>query len=163
MDEQINTLPNTIKQNELNDTNIIIEQPVNTQNDLRLRIMKELVDPSYYLDVKDGMTSMRRWGYVGDVCELLSHIFTGFSTAMAFAAGFFNNLHLSFVAGLCGVFALLVIRFSAYSFGEKMERSARVNNVLTNLGISQLSVSDPLSWINKPDTANPKETKSISV
>ena len=57
---------------------------------------------------------------------------------LAFAAGFFDSVILSFLAGCFGTFALILRQFSSFSIKESSERTQQVNKVLQKLGIDEI-------------------------
>lgn len=102
------------------------------------KIRKELVDVSYYEDVKYNIESKSRWKFLGDVSEGIAQLLMGVSSILAFAAGAFNYTVLSFIAGAIGVGSLVLLRISAYAMKESSERTAQVNRVLDQIGINKI-------------------------
>src|SRR5581483_1250606 len=95
--------------------------------DLINRIKKELVDKSYYNDIKFNLKWKSYWKVIADVSETLAQILIGISAVLAFASGFFEYTLLSFIAGCFGTASLVLYKFSSYSMGESKERTAQVN------------------------------------
>lgn len=102
------------------------------------KIKEELIEPTYYQDIKDNLNGRETWKKIGDVTEAISKIFAGLATVAAFAAGFFNITILSFISGCLGTLALVIQQFSTYSYNESKERTNRVNKILTDLGLKNI-------------------------
>ncbi|XWV26896.1 hypothetical protein QJ857_gp0154 [Tupanvirus soda lake] len=111
-----------------------------SQNNIDLvnKIRTELVEKTYFNDVKYNIKSKSRWKIVGDIAEAISHILTGVSAVLAFAAGFFDYKELSFVAGCLGTISLVLFQFSYYATKESKERTKQVNRILDKLGIDEI-------------------------
>ena len=103
------------------------------------KIKKELVEKTYYDDVKYNIQSKSRWKLIADITEAIAHIFMGMTAIMAFAAGFFDYKFLSFVAGCLGTASLVLLQFSSYSVKESKERTEQVNKILGKLGINEIA------------------------
>lgn len=113
---------------------------VKTMNtELINKIRTELVEPTYYSDVKYNIGSKSRWKFIGDLTETLSRIFSGLGTILAFAAGFFNYSLFSFIAGCFGITSLVLLQFSSYSMKESKERTDQVNILLEQIGIDKIA------------------------
>jgi hypothetical protein len=111
----------------------------NTNNlDLINKIKTELVEKTYYDDVKYNIRSKSRWKIIGDVTEASSYVMTGIATILAFAAGFSSNTWLSFVAGCFSTGSLVFLQFSSYATRESKERTQQVNKILDKLGIEEI-------------------------
>lgn len=102
------------------------------------KIRKELVDVSYYNDVKYNIESKSRWKFFGDVTEALAQLVTGAAAILAFAAGGFDEKLLSFIAGALSVGSLVLMKLSSYSMKESSERTVQVNKLLDQLGITEI-------------------------
>lgn len=112
--------------------------PIFSDPKLAGKIKSELIDKSYYDDVKYNIQSKYRWKIIGDITETASHILTGLSAILAFSSGFFDNTMLSFVAGCVATLSLIFRQFSSYSMKESKERTDQVNRVLNKLGIEEI-------------------------
>jgi hypothetical protein len=112
-----------------------IDKPSQELND---KIMKELIEPTYYNEVKSYLSSRYRWKNIGDICEVFGKIFAGCSSVLAFSSGVFKIDILSFLAGCFGIIALIFMQFSSYSMKESKERTDEINIMLNKLGISEI-------------------------
>ncbi|BCS82879.1 hypothetical protein QLL95_gp1244 [Cotonvirus japonicus] len=118
----------------MTDTNIINNGDINTSD----RIKKELIDTSYYGDVKYNLRSKSRWKFIGDLTESLSQICVGIATVLAFSAGFYELNLLSFLSGSFGTSSLVLLQFSSYAMKESKERTQQVNILLKKLGLDSI-------------------------
>ncbi|AFX92281.1 hypothetical protein CE11_00251 [Megavirus courdo11] len=106
----------------------------NTSNEFFRDMIKQEVEKTYTSDIKYGLRSKSRWKLIGDIVEALSEICLLASTILAFSAGFYNYLLLSYLAGLMGTISLALIGFSNYAVKESRERTKQVNAILNKLG-----------------------------
>ena len=102
------------------------------------RIKTELVEKSYFNDIKYNIRSRSRWKIMGDVCEVLAYLCMGLAGIFAFAAGFFGQRILSFVAGCLSIAAPLFLKFSSRAMAESTERTNQVNCLLKALDIDTI-------------------------
>lgn len=124
---------------------------------LKLKIKNELVDPTYYRDIKDNLERRLNWKRVGDVFETTSKVFIGISSLLAFAAGFFNYGFLSFISGCFSVSSLVFLQFSSYSMKESKESNEIANKILKQLGIHELeNIATDINTDESEYSSNPK-------
>lgn len=102
------------------------------------KIQTDLIDVSYYDDIRFNLKSKSVWKFVGDGSEVLAHVATGAASILAFSTGFFDNYVLSYVAGCLGIVALVLAKFSSYAMGESRERTEQVNKLLASLGMESI-------------------------
>ena len=85
--------------------------------------------------------------HIADTTELLSVIFAGITSVLAFTATANQVAHesriISYVAGLCGVIGISLSTFSSYAAREADERLARVNVILKDAGIRAETKDSP--------------------
>ena len=101
-------------------------------------IREKLVEESVYNDIKYNIGSKSRWKIIGDITETSANLFILVGSVLAFAAGSFNIIYLSFVSGSCGVISLSLLRFSSYAMKESSERTMQVNKLLDRIGIDKI-------------------------
>jgi hypothetical protein len=127
------------------------------------KIKKDIIEKSYYSDVKFNIRWKSYWKIIADVSETFAHIFTGVSAILAFASGFFNYTLLSFIAGCFGTGALVLLKFSSYAIAQSKERTQQVNLILDKLGI--VDIPDITSVVttstNGARLTNPTEDTSF--
>lgn len=102
------------------------------------KIKTELIENRYYNDIKYNINSKSRCKFTADFTEYLSYILTGIAVILSFAAGFFDNIWLSFASGCFGTTSLALLKFSSYAMSESKERTNQVNIILKKLGIEEI-------------------------
>lgn len=102
------------------------------------KIVKELIEPTYYQDAKTSLEWRSRWKKIGDVSEAMAKILASIATIVAFAAGFFDLSILSFISGCLGTVSLVFLQFSSYAMNESRERTQRTNRILEDLGTMKI-------------------------
>lgn len=112
---------------------------VSIRSELADKINKELVETNYYHDVKYNISSKSRWKIIADLSEAFANLLIAVTAILAFAAGFFNYMLLSFLAGCSGTLSFALLRFSSYSMKESKERTEQVNRLLIKLGIEPIA------------------------
>lgn len=135
-------------------TNIISNIP---QDSIFQDIIKKEVEKTYHNDIKYNLRSKSRWKFIGDVVEALSELCLLASTILAFSAGFYDLMLLSYLAGLMGTISLSLIGFSNYAVKESRERTKQVNTLLDKIG----SETIPDITINSPNSITPINTENI--
>lgn len=102
------------------------------------KIKHDLLEKSYYDEIRYNIYSKARWKIVADLTDTFAHVFTGISTILAFASGFFNYALFSFLAGCFGTISLVLLKFSSYALDESKERTNEINILLNKLGITEM-------------------------
>jgi hypothetical protein len=105
---------------------------------LRKTIMTELVEPSYFTDVKEMLEDRKSWRNTGDNFSTLSKIFVGLCGVFSFASGNYQNQNFSFIAGTISVLSLVCLQFSSYALKESKRKTDDLNKILTKLNISNI-------------------------
>ncbi|AGC01720.1 hypothetical protein H012_gp745 [Acanthamoeba polyphaga moumouvirus] len=121
-------------------------------------IIKKEVEKTYQSDIKYNLKSKSRWKFIGDFVEALSELCLLASTILAFSAGFYDYLLLSYLAGLMGTISLSLIGFSNYAVKESRERTKQVNTLLDKIGsetIPDITINTPLTPINAENNQLP--------
>lgn len=121
-----------------NNTVIDINNHHDDYSSVRSKIKKELIDPSYYNDVKYNLQWRSNWKWIGDVSEVLSKIFIGIAAVIAFASGFFGHTYLSFISGCLSTLSFITLHFSAYAMKESKESNYITNRLLEKLGLDDM-------------------------
>lgn len=104
-------------------------------NEFIQKIKIELIEKSYFDDIKYNIRSKSTWKIIGDVLETLAYLCMGISGIFAFASGFFEQRILSFIAGCLSVTAALFFKFSSRAMAESSERTKQVNYLLKALSM----------------------------
>lgn len=139
-----NNIENMIKLKEeektANDLKSIGVQSISsvTMKNIRSKIVTDIVAPSYYEDVKDTISSRKRWLSMSNYAEVISKILSGTSTVVAFASGVYQYQYLSFIAGCLGTIGIVSQQFSSYAKNETAERTEQANKILNILKIETI-------------------------
>uniref|UniRef100_A0A6G6AAN0 Uncharacterized protein n=1 Tax=Borely moumouvirus TaxID=2712067 RepID=A0A6G6AAN0_9VIRU len=132
---------------------------INTpQNSIFKEIIRKEVEKTYQNDIKYNLRSKSRWKFIGDFVEALSELCLLASTILAFSAGFYDYMLLSYLAGLMGTISLALIGFSNYAVKESRERTKQVNILLDKIGsetIPDITINTPLTPINSENISSP--------
>ncbi|AQN68065.1 hypothetical protein [Saudi moumouvirus] len=129
-----------------------------SQDTIFKEIIKKEVEKTYHSDIKYNLKSKSRWKFIGDFVEALSELCLLASTILAFSAGFYDYLLLSYLAGLMGTISLSLIGFSNYAVKESRERTKQVNTLLDKIGsetIPDITINTPLTPINSENIQSP--------
>lgn len=106
----------------------------------RDRILKDLISPSYYAEVRDLYRGRMGWRVAGHVFETLSKLTVAAGVVLSFAAGFYDNTSLSFLAGTFSTASMAAMQFASYCLSESKQDSDHLNTLLTDLKIAPVPV-----------------------
>lgn len=124
---------------------------------LRISIVSEILEPSYYQDVKEYVEERKSWRHIGSYFGTISKILVGLSGVSSFASGTYKNENFSFIAGCISVISLVCLQFSSYALKESKQKTIELNKILSKLNIS--NVPDTISYDSLEDKN--KNEKSI--
>lgn len=115
------------------------ETPSDGMGTVRGKIIKELVVPNYYNDVKSTIKGRSKYRKAANYAELLSKLLTTSATVLAFSAGAYpDQSYLSFIAGCTGAVAMACLSLSSYFKSEEKERTQQANQILKVLHIDSI-------------------------
>lgn len=134
------------------DTKIFTES-----SSLRKNIMTELIEPSYYTDIKEMLEDRKYWRHVGDNFSTISKIFVGLSGVFSFASGNYQNVNFSFIAGTISILSLVCLQFSSYSIKESKRKTEELNNILSKLNISTIPIFEKNTEYDKIENKDDDE------
>ena len=116
-------------------------------------IKNDLVNPTYYNDIRNNLKNRSFWKTMGEVTNTLAKVVAGIATILAFAAGFFNYTILSFIAGCFSTTSLVLVQFSSYSMVQSKQHTDGVNEELSKLGLDNIvDITPDMSTIHKTTT-----------
>lgn len=110
--------------------------------EIKVKIVKEYVEPAYLYDISSMIKGKRCWKTVGQIFETFSKIFIAISGILSFSSGYFEDKTLSFLAGSVTTISLAMLQFSAFSFKENKKLSDELNIILKKLGLDTIPVLD---------------------
>ncbi len=102
------------------------------------KIQTEIIEKSYYSDIKYNIMGKTAWKITGDACETIAYLLICISGILSFAAGFYEQRVLSFIAGCFAVSSPLLFKLSSRAMKESQERTEQVNRLLKALGIDEI-------------------------
>jgi len=116
---------------------------------LKEKILKDLVEPSYFIDVNETIKGRKCWRISGHVFESLSKILLAVSGVISFAAGVYDDKLLSFIAGTLSTVSLATFQFSLYSLRMHKKNSLELNQLLDKLNIDTLPIFEVTKTSNE--------------
>ena len=116
---------------------------------LKEKILKDLVEPSYFIDVNETIRGRKCWRVSGHVFESLSKILLAASGVISFAAGVYDDKLLSFIAGTLSTVSLATFQFSLYSLRMHKKNSLELNQLLDKLNIDTLPIFEVTKTSNE--------------
>jgi hypothetical protein len=105
-------------------------------------IVRNHVEPNYIRDIDDLFAGKRNWKKVGQSFETASKALVAIGGIISFAAGFFNEYYLSFIAGAISTISLATLQFSSFGYKESKKQSIELNTNLKRLKIEEVPVND---------------------
>ena len=124
-------------------------------NELKLKIEKELLEPSYYDEVKTVIKNKEHWHNVGKIFEVLSKLLISSGCVLSFSSGYYQNPTLSFISGSISTCSLAMIQFSTFCYKEEQKNRVYMSKILSKFHIKSLDVSIE-SNINSSETSDNK-------
>ena len=103
-------------------------------NTLREKIQIK-INKTYNNDIEENIYERSRCRKMGHIFEGLSQILALGGTILAFAAGFYDNKTLSFIAGSLGSLSLATTKTAGFALKESNERTAALNTLLKKINI----------------------------
>jgi hypothetical protein len=104
-------------------------------NELKIRIEKELLEPSYYDEVKTIIRNKEYWHNTGKVFEVISKLLISSGCVLSFSSGYYQNPTLSFISGSISTCSLAMIQFSTFCYKEEQKNRAYMSKILNKFNI----------------------------
>ena len=111
---------------------------ISISEDVKIYIVRDLVEPSYKTDVKNMIESKRCWRLTGHIFETISKILVALGGIFSFSAGYYEDPILSFIAGSITTISLAMLQFASFAYKENKKQTQELNNTLTKLGIETI-------------------------
>jgi hypothetical protein len=102
---------------------------MNISEEIKQKIVKEFIEPSYTSDIKHTIEGKKCWKITSQIFETISKILVALGSVLSFSSGYFDNPHLSFIAGAISALSLFTLQFSTFSYKEHKKK----NNELKKL------------------------------
>lgn len=116
------------------------EEKRKVSDELKIKIIQNLIEPSYYSDVVETLHGRKCWRLSGHTFESMSKIILAVSGVLSFAAGVYDDKILSFVAGTLSTVSLATFQFSLYAFKQHKKNTLELNMLLNKLDIDTIPV-----------------------
>lgn len=116
------------------------EEKRKVSDELKIKIIQNLIEPSYYSDVVETLHGRKCWRISGHTFESVSKIILAVSGVLSFAAGVYDDKILSFVAGTLSTVSLATFQFSLYAFKQHKKNTLELNMLLNKLDIDTIPV-----------------------
>lgn len=107
-------------------------------NTLKINIVRDLIEPSYRLDIEDMINGRRCWKTTGHIFETMSKILVAIGCIFSFSSGFYNNPTLSFISGSLSTISLAVLQISSFAYKENKKQTYELNILLEKLNIDTI-------------------------
>jgi acid phosphatase family membrane protein YuiD len=118
------------------------------RQDTSAEVVRERVEVAVRMAfVNEALSNIKEriaWTRVADVCETGGRIIAGVATILAFASSTYKEQGLSFASGCVGTVSVTVSVFGAYAQREARERLTRLNAVLRDVNVREISDTPPL-------------------
>lgn len=132
-------------------------------DEIRKKVLTELVIPSYEKEVKDGLHKRVLWDKLSTFFYTMSIILGSAAGVIAFASGseVFKNQSttLTFISGTFSSLGTAFIIFSKYCEAQSKESTKKANTLLKSMGIS-LQIPDIPSDVIE-SSVQKKQTQSV--
>lgn len=107
---------------------------------VRIKIVKEYVEPMYLEDVVELIDGKKCWRRTGQIFETISKAFVAIGSIVSFAAGIYDYPTLSYISGSISVISLATLQFSSFSYNENKKQSNELNVLLKKLNLDTVPV-----------------------
>lgn len=111
-------------------------------HEVKIKIVKEFIEPAYIYDIKNMIRGKRRWKASGQIFETVSKILVAASGILSFSSGYYKDETLSFLAGSVSTISLAMLQFSSFCYRENKKQSDELNILLKKLGLDTIPVFD---------------------
>lgn len=110
--------------------------------DVKVKIIKEFVEPLYIDDIKSTIANKKHWKTLGQIFETISKILVALGGILSFSSGYYNNEVFSYLSGCVATISLAMLQLSSFSFKENKKQSEELNVLLKKLGLDTVPVFD---------------------
>ena len=129
---------------------------VKIDDDVKLHIVKELIEPMYISDVKTAIREKKCWRVTGQIFETMSKVLVAVGGIISFSSGYYSNPALGFVAGSVSTVSLALLQFSSFSYGQNKKHGSELNILLNKLNI------DSVPELNRDGSKNDDSQKATN-
>ena len=108
--------------------------------EIKVKIVKEYVEPAYLYDISSMIKGKRCWKTVGQIFETFSKIFIAISGILSFSSGYFGDPILGLVSGSITTISLAMLQFSSFSYNQNKKQSAELNLLLQKINVDTIPI-----------------------
>lgn len=123
---------------------VLIERTETTAEEVKTRV-EVAVRMAYVNEALSNIKERTTWQHIGDLCETGARFVAGVATILAFASSTYKNEALSFSSGCVGTVSVTISVFGAYAHREARERLVRLNAVLRDVHVREVSDTPPMT------------------
>lgn len=106
------------------------------------QIVRNHIEPSYLDEISKLIKGKKDWKLVGQIFETTSKALVAIGGIVSFAAGSYNNFHLSFIAGAISTISLATLSFSSFGYKEQKKQGLELNTLLKKLKIEEVPINE---------------------
>lgn len=115
---------------------------LNVSDEVKDIIIRNHVEPNYVLEISNLFKGKRDWKLVGQVFETTSKSLVAIGGIISFAAGFFNEYYLSFLAGAVSTISLATLQFSGFGYKEAKKQGQELNTIMKKLKLEEIPLNE---------------------
>jgi hypothetical protein len=112
----------------------------NITDNIKIKIVKDLIEPYYIQDIETKIRGKRCWKVTGQTFETISKILVAFGGIISFSSGYYKYPLLSFLAGSVSTLSLATLQFSSFAYLENKRQSQELNSLLKILNIERIPI-----------------------
>ena len=130
-------------------------------DDIKVHIVKELIEPMYISDVKNAIKEKKCWKVTGQLFETFSKVLVAVGGILSFSSGYYSYPTLGFVAGSVSTVSLAMLQFSSFSYGQNKKQSSELNILLTKLDIDTVPELSREVCFKRDEDSTPMNAKEL--
>lgn len=127
------------------------------RDNVKIKIVHELIEPFYLNDIKSMIRGKKYWKLSGQIFETVSKVLVAIGGIMSFSSGYFNDPLLSFLAGSISTLSLATLQFSSFAYVENKKQGQDLNVLLKKLNLDVIPVLE-----RRTDSVQPPTERRIS-
>jgi hypothetical protein len=121
--------------------NNIIPDNLKISDDIKIKIVDELIEPYYIEDIDYIIKSKKCWKISGQIFETTSKVLVAIGSILSFSTAYFDEPLLSFFAGSISTLSLAMLQFSSFSYNENKKQGKELNVLLEKLNLDTVPIT----------------------
>jgi len=102
-----------------------------------------ILQPHYIQEVESVISKRTFYRKLLNICQLLSEVFVCISIILSFSCSMYDYKLMSYLAGCAGIVGEILNRLSVFTGRMQLSSTARLNSVLTTLGVHGSFLASP--------------------